>query len=323
MNDTIKQQLEDVRIYLQSLQQTICDSLTTFEVSARFKIDAWEKPKESSLQGYGSTALLQDGQMFEQVAVNFSDVSGKQLPESAQLGRPQLSGVPFYAMGISLIVHPHNPYIPTTHMNVRLMMAVPQEGEPVWWFGGGFDLTPYYAFEEDCIYWHQIAKQACDPFGGELYPQFKKEADDYFYLPHRKEHRGIGGIFFDNYNTGDFAQSFAFMQSIGNHFLTAYLPIVRKRKDHAYDVQQKAFQLLRRGRYVEFNLLYDRGTKFGLQSGGRVESILASLPPQVIWQYDWKPAEGSVEDSLVKKFLTPRDWVHLSKAPINLETEGS
>jgi coproporphyrinogen III oxidase len=323
MNHTIKQQLEDVRIYLQSLQQTICDSLATFEPSARFKVDAWEKPKVSSLQGCGSTAMLQDGQMFEQVAVNFSDVFGGELPDSAQLGRPHLAGAPFHAMGISIIVHPHNPYIPTTHMNVRLMMAVPQEGEPVWWFGGGFDLTPYYAFEEDCIYWHQIAKQACDPFGSELYPQFKKAADDYFYLPHRNEHRGIGGIFFDNYNTGDFAQSFAFMQSIGNHFLTAYLPIVRKRKDHAYDVQQKAFQLLRRGRYVEFNLLYDRGTKFGLQSGGRVESILASLPPQVIWQYDWKPAEGSVEDSLVKNFLTPRDWVHLSKAPINLEPEGS
>jgi coproporphyrinogen III oxidase len=290
MHDVIQQQLEDVRIYLKALQQTICDSLTTFEVSARFKIDAWEKPHDAQLQGSGATAILQDGHLFEQVAVNFSDVSGKGLPTSAQLGRSELAGAPFYAMGISLIVHPHNPYIPTTHMNVRLMMAVPENKEPIWWFGGGFDLTPYYAFEEDCMYWHQMAKQACDPFGLTLYPRFKKEADDYFYLPHREEHRGIGGIFFDNYNTGNFAESFAFMQSIGNHFLTAYLPIVRKRKDHAYDVQQKAFQLLRRGRYVEFNLLYDRGTKFGLQSGGRVESILASLPPQVIFQYDWKPA---------------------------------
>ena len=321
MNDSIKQKLEEVSVYLKSLQQTICDSLTTFEPSARFKLDTWEKPHDALLQGYGSTAILQDGQMFEQASVNFSEVSGEGLPESAQLGRPHLSGTPFYAMGLSLIVHPHNPYIPTTHMNVRLFFAVPKEGEPVWWFGGGFDLTPYYAFEEDCIYWHQIAKQACDPFGSELYSTFKKEADDYFYLPHRKEHRGIGGIFFDNYNTGDFAQSFAFMQNVGNYFLTAYLPIVRKRKDHAYDVQQKAFQLLRRGRYVEFNLLYDRGTKFGLQSGGRVESILASLPPQVIWQYDWNPAEGSVEDALVKNFLTPRDWVCLSKSPIQWEPE--
>jgi len=321
MNEQVKQKLEDVSIYLKSLQQSICDSLTTFEASAEFKKDMWEKPEDSLLQGYGCTAILQDGQTFEQAAVNFSEVSGESLPASALKGRTELAGAPFYAMGVSMIVHPHNPYIPTTHMNVRMFLAIPKDGEPVWWFGGGFDLTPYYAFEEDCIYWHQIAKKACDPFGKDLYPDFKKQADDYFYLPHRKEHRGIGGIFFDNYNTGNFEQSFAFMQSVGNHFLTAYLPIVRKRKDHQYDVQQKAFQLLRRGRYVEFNLLYDRGTKFGLQSGGRTESILASMPPQVIWQYDWAPSEGSAEDALVKSFLTPRDWAGMSDTPIDLEPE--
>ena len=320
MNEQIKQQLEEVCVYLKSLQQSICDSLTTFESSARFKIDAWEKPEDSPLQGYGSTAILQDGQVFEQAAVNFSEVSGAHLPAAALKDRPQCAGAPFHALGVSLIVHPHNPYVPTVHMNVRFFLAIPESGEPVWWFGGGFDLTPYYAFQEDCIYWHQVAKQACDPFGLDLYPQFKQQADDYFYLPHRQEHRGIGGIFFDNYNTGHFAQSFAFMQSVGNHFLTAYLPIVRKRKDHPYDVQQKAFQLLRRGRYVEFNLLYDRGTKFGLQSGGRVESILASMPPQVIWQYDWQPATGSAEDILLKEFLVPRDWVSLSDTLIDMES---
>lgn len=319
--DKVQDQLEEVSVYLKSLQQSICDSLTTFEPTARFKLDQWEKPADSPLQGYGCSAILTDGQVFESVAVNFSEVSADALPPSAQLGRPDIAGAPFHAMGISMIAHPMNPYVPTMHMNVRLFMARPDNGEPVWWFGGGFDLTPYYAFLEDCVYWHQTAKAACDPFGEELYPKFKKECDDYFYLPHRKEHRGIGGIFFDNYNTGDFAQSFAFLQSVGNHVMTAYLPIVRKRKDLDFDVQQKAFQLYRRGRYVEFNLLYDRGTKFGLQSGGRTESILASMPPQVIWSYNWNPAEGSAEDALVSSFLTPKDWASMTDEPLQLEQD--
>jgi coproporphyrinogen III oxidase len=318
---TVQEQVEAVQVYLKGLQQSICDSLTTFEPSARFKDDAWVKPEDALLQGEGLTKIIQDGQVFEQGAVNYSCVRGESLPASALPGRDHIAGAPFYAMGISMIMHPMSPYVPTIHMNVRFFVAIPETGEPVWWFGGGFDLTPYYPFEEDCIYWHQTAKAACDKFGEDLYPKFKKEADDYFYLPHRKEHRGIGGIFFDNYNTGSFEQSFAFMQSVGNHVMTAYLPIVRKRKDEPFDVQQKAFQLIRRGRYVEFNLLYDRGTKFGLQSGGRTESVLASMPPQVIWQYDWTPAEGSAEDVLTSVYLQPRDWAAMSDQPINLEPE--
>jgi coproporphyrinogen III oxidase len=316
-----QQEMESVRIYLEGLQQSICDSLTTFEASARFKMDAWEKPVDAPLAGHGVTAVLQDGQVLESAVVNISVVSGKALPASALPGRSHIAGAPFHAMGLSMIVHPINPYVPTMHANIRMFVAVPKDGEPVWWFGGGFDLTPYYPFEEDCIYWHQTAQKACQPFGEDLYPRYKKEADDYFYLPHRDEHRGIGGIIFDDYNTGDFQQSFAFMQSVGNHIMTAYLPIVRRRKDEPFDVQQKAFQLIRRGRYVEFNLLYDRGTKFGLQSGGRTESILGSMPPQVIWQYDWTPAEGSAEDVLTSTYLKPRDWVGMSDKPIKLELD--
>lgn len=306
--DLIQRMTNDAAIYFKGLQQTICDSLSVFESNAKFIKDEWKKT--SGLQGEGITCVLQDGQLFEQIAVNFSHVKGDKLPSSAQNKRDDLRDASFEATGVSIIIHPFNPYVPTVHMNVRYFCATKPNGEIVWWFGGGSDLTPYYGFEEDCVYWHQTLKDACEPFGKELYADFKQACDDYFYLSHRSEHRGIGGIFFDNYTKDGCEDSLAFVKSVGDHFLKGYLPIVTKRKDHSFDVQQKAFQLMRRGRYVEFNLLYDRGTLFGLQSGGRVESILASLPPQVIWQYDWQPSTGSVEDRLTSYFLIPQDWAN-------------
>ncbi len=297
--------VEEISVYLKGLQDTICNTLEELDSGVKFKQDEWQR--ESG--GGGRTRVLSDGEVFEQAGVSFSHVFGDTLPASATANRPELAGATFQAMGVSLVIHPTNPYVPTTHMNVRFFMAEKPGMEPVWWFGGGFDLTPYYGFEEDCVHWHQNAEKACSPFGEELYPRYKKWCDDYFYLEHRQEARGIGGLFFDDMNDGDFETSFAFMKSVGNHFIPAYAPIVKKRKDHEYDVQQKAFQLYRRGRYVEFNLVYDRGTLFGLQSGGRTESILMSMPPQVIWRYDWQPAEGSVEDKLYTDFLPAKEWV--------------
>ncbi len=236
-------------------------------------------------------------------------MSGGQLPPTATARYPQLAGAPFQALGLSVIVHPHNPYIPTTHFNVRFFIAEPANGDPVWWFGGGFDLTPYYGFVEDCQHWHRTAKAACDPFGDTIYAQYKQAADQYFYLKHRREPRGIGGLFFDDLHCWDIATCFAFMRSVGDHFLLAYLPIVERRKQQPYGVRERDFQCYRRGRYVEFNLLYDRGTLFGLQSDGRIESILISLPPQVSWRYDWHPEVDSAEMELYEKFLVAQEWV--------------
>jgi coproporphyrinogen III oxidase len=252
---------------------------------------------------------MRGGKVFESGGVNFSHVFGNQMPPSASQHRPELMGKQFEALGLSLVLHPVNPYVPTTHMNVRFFLAENALGESHWWFGGGFDLTPYYGFVEDCVHWHQTAKAACDPWGEDIYPRFKKQCDDYFYLPHRQEARGIGGIFFDDLNQWDFDPCFAFMQSVGDHFLPAYLPLIKRRKNHVYGQRERDFQAYRRGRYVEFNLIYDRGTVFGLQSGGRTESILVSLPAKVSWQYDWRPEKNSSEAQLYEQFLPVRDWL--------------
>ena len=269
--------IDAVRDYLTGLQQQICDALEQADGQQRFLVDDWQREKG----GGGRTRVLNEGAVFEQAGVNFSEVHGSNLPASATAHRPELEGRNFRAMGVSLVIHPRNPYIPTSHANVRFFVAEKPGSDPVWWFGGGFDLTPYYGNREDCIHWHQTALEACAPFGSEVYPKYKKWCDDYFFLKHRNEPRGIGGLFFDDLSEPDFATAFAFMQSVGDHYLPAYLPIVDKRKDRAYGEREKNFQLYRRGRYVEFNLVYDRGTLFGLQSGGRTESILMSLPPVV------------------------------------------
>ena len=295
-----------VETYLRSLQQDITSKLESVDGQGRFATDRWTRAEG----GGGESRVLRDGALFEQAGVNFSDVQGKALPPSATAHRPELAGRAWRALGVSLVLHPLNPYVPTVHMNVRFFSAT-QDGEaPVWWFGGGFDLTPYYGFEEDARHWHANAKAACDSsFGAEGYARYKKWCDEYFFLKHRNEARGIGGLFFDDLNAEGFARSFAFTQSVGDHFLTGYLPIVEKRRNTDYSERERQFQLYRRGRYVEFNLVYDRGTLFGLQSGGRTESILMSLPPLVRWEYDWKPAPGSKEAELYEKFLKPKDWV--------------
>ena len=298
-----------VRAYLLDLQDRICDALAAEDGDSTFKEDAWER----SEGGGGRSRVLERGKVFEKAGINFSDVHGKGLPPSATAARPHLAGAAFRAMGVSLVVHPRNPKVPTTHMNVRFFYAEPENGEPIWWFGGGFDLTPYYGEIEDAIHWHKTAQTACEPFGEDHYAKFKKICDEYFFLPHRNEARGIGGIFFDDYNEGGFEQAFAFMQSIGNHFVPAYQPIVARRKDSEYTEAQRQFQLYRRGRYVEFNLVYDRGTLFGLQSNGRTESILMSLPPLVRWDYDWQPEPNSKEAELYDRFLKPQDWVNYSE----------
>ena len=244
--------------------------------------------------------------------MNFSHVFGEQLPPSATQSRPELAGAHFEALGVSLVIHPNNPYVPTTHGNWRFFIATKDHEDPLWWFGGGYDLTPYYPFKEDAIYWHQTAKDACDTFGEHIYPQFKQQCDDYFYLPHRNETRGIGGLFYDDFNEGGFDKAFALTQSIGNSFLPAYTPIVEKRKVTSYGERERDFQCYRRGRYVEFNLLYDRGTHFGLQSGGRTESILMSLPPQVTWRYHWQPAPETPEAELYEQYLQPQSWLSLT-----------
>ena len=311
-----------VKTYLLSLQSEICEALEVADGRARFREDAWERAEgggrsqhpasrdtRTSLSvGGGRTRVLADGAVFEQAGVNFSHVLGDNLPPSATAHRPELAGRSFQALGMSLVIHPRNPYVPTSHANVRFFVAKKDGAEPVWWFGGGFDLTPYYGFEEDCVHWHRTAKAACDPYGQDYYPRFKKWCDEYFFLKHRQEPRGIGGLFFDDLNEKNFSHSFGFMQSVGDHFLRAYLPIVQKRKDTPHGERERDFQLYRRGRYVEFNLVYDRGTLFGLQSGGRTESILMSLPPLVKWRYDWKPEAGTPEAKLYDVFLKPRDW---------------
>ena len=298
-------EIQAVETYLRSLQDTITSTLEKLDGKSRFLKDSWTRAEG----GGGESRVLKGGAVFEQAGVNFSDVRGAKLPPSATAHRPELAGRAWRALGVSLVVHPLNPYVPTSHMNVRFF-AAPKEGEAtVWWFGGGFDLTPYYGFEEDARHWHATAKEACDSsFGAEAYARYKQWCDEYFFLKHRNEARGIGGLFFDDLNAEGFERSFAFTQSVGDHFLPAYIPIVEKRRDTRYGERERQFQLYRRGRYVEFNLVYDRGTLFGLQSGGRSESILMSLPPLVRWEYDWKPEPGSKEAELYEKFLRPRDW---------------
>ncbi len=297
--------LDDVLQYLQSLQARICEQLEAADCGGKFAADPWQRDEG----GGGLTQILQEGRVFEQAGVGLSHVHGEHLPPSASRLRPELAGCAFQAAGVSTVVHPLNPYVPTTHCNVRFFIAEKPAEPPVWWFGGGFDLTPFYGFEEDAVWWHQTAKQACDAISEALYPQFKKNCDEYFFIKHRNEARGIGGLFFDDYNTGDFEQDFRLIQSVGDHFLQAYLPIVERRKDHSFGERERSFQCYRRGRYVEFNLVYDRGTLFGLQSGGRTESILMSLPPQVRWAYDWQPEAGSAEEQLYTSFLPVRDWL--------------
>ncbi|WP_260293060.1 oxygen-dependent coproporphyrinogen oxidase [Sedimenticola hydrogenitrophicus] len=295
--------------YLQQLQRRICQALEKADGQAKFRADEWTRDGRQGLGGGGITRVIDNGTVIEQGGVNFSHVVGESLPPSATAHRPELAGRAFEAMGLSLVIHPWNPYIPTSHANVRFFIAEREDEPPIWWFGGGFDLTPYYGNDEDCRHWHRTAFDACQGFGEETYDRFKQWCDDYFYLRHRNEPRGIGGLFFDDLNEGGFDTCFRFMQSVGDHYLPAYLPIVERRRDQAYGDRQREFQLYRRGRYVEFNLVYDRGTLFGLQSGGRTESILMSLPPLVKWRYDWHPDPDSEEALLYARYLKPRAWL--------------
>lgn len=297
--------IDAVRKYLLCLQDNICQVLEDIDGEAEFELDQWLR----EAGGGGRTRVLNGGRVFEQGGVNFSEVSGDNMPPSATASRPELAGRSFRAMGVSLVIHPHNPYVPTSHANVRFFIAEKEGEAPIWWFGGGYDLTPYYGNEDDVIHWHQTARAACEPFGAEIYPRFKHWCDEYFYLKHRDECRGVGGLFFDDLNEWGFERCFDFMQSVGNSYLEAYTPIVRRRLDTPFGERERDFQLYRRGRYVEFNLVYDRGTLFGLQSGGRTESILMSLPPLVKWRYNWQPEPGSAEAKLYTDFLPPRDWI--------------
>lgn len=293
-----------VKEYLQNLQNSICSALAAADGSAEFKADVWRRDEG----GGGDSRVLADGAVFEKAGVNFSHIHGSTLPPSASARNPELAGRSFEALGVSLVIHPRNPFVPTTHANVRFFIAEDADADPIWWFGGGYDLTPYYGFDEDCAHWHQAAKAACAPFGAELYPRCKQWCDEYFYIKHRREARGIGGLFFDDLNEQGFEQTFAFIRSVGDSFLEAYLPIVQRRKTASYGARERQFQLYRRGRYVEFNLVYDRGTLFGLQSDGRIESILMSLPPLVRWDYNWQPPAGSAEEKLYNDYLRARDW---------------
>ena len=295
-----------VKEYLLGLQDNICQQLEEEDGVARFTEDKWSREQGG---GGGRTRVLTDGKVFDQAGVNFSHVQGTQMPASATAHRPELEGRSFEAMGVSLVIHPHNPYVPTSHANVRFFIAEKEGADPVWWFGGGFDLTPYYANRDDVIEWHETSRTACTPFGEETYAKYKKWCDEYFYLKHRDETRGVGGLFFDDLNEPGFEKSFAFMQSVGNHYIKAYRPIVNRRKDTEFGERERDFQLYRRGRYVEFNLVYDRGTLFGLQTGGRTESILMSLPPLVKWRYNWSPEPGSAEADLYENYLQPQDWL--------------
>jgi len=297
--------IDAVAQYLRTLQDRLCAALQQEDGAAEFREDAWQRPAG----GGGRTRVLADGALFEQAGVNFSHVMGDQLPVSATAARPELAGRSWQAMGVSLVLHPRNPYVPTSHMNVRFFVAEKPGAAPLWWFGGGYDLTPYYGFEEDVVHWHRTARAACAPFGTEVYPRYKQWCDEYFFLKHRNEARGVGGIFFDDLNAWGFERCFAFARSVGDSYTAAYLPIAQCRRNTPYGERERDFQLYRRGRYVEFNLVWDRGTLFGLQSGGRTESILMSMPPLVRWRYDWHPASGSAEAQLYEQFLPPRDWL--------------
>ncbi|MGM0982633.1 MAG: oxygen-dependent coproporphyrinogen oxidase [Pseudomonadota bacterium] len=296
--------LDDVKTYLLDLQERLCAALAA-EDGGRFREDAWDRPEG----GGGRSRVIEHGRLFEKGGVNFSHVFGERLPPSATAARPELVGRSFHAVGVSWVLHPENPHVPTSHGNVRFIIAEKAGEAPVWWFGGGFDLTPYYPVHEDVVHWHRVAREACAPFGDDVYPRYKAWCDDYFYLKHRDETRGIGGLFFDDLNEGGFAQCFALQRAVGDAFLEAYLPIVRRRRDTSWSERERDFQLYRRGRYVEFNLVWDRGTLFGLQSGGRTESILMSLPPLARWEYDWHPEPGSPEARLYDDYLRPRDWL--------------
>ena len=298
--------IEQVKKYLVHLQESICSDLESLDGGAVFEKDHWTK-KDGN--GSGITSVICDGNIFEKGGVNFSIVEGNKMPNSATALRPELEGRKYTALGVSLVLHPHNPYVPTVHSNVRFFVAEEPEKDPVWWFGGGFDLTPFYGFDEDAVHWHTTAKKACLPFGEKVYSQYKKWCDDYFYLEHRNEQRGIGGLFFDDLNEGGFDRCFEFMKSVGDHFSEAYLPIVVKRKDTPYGEKERDFQLYRRGRYVEFNLIYDRGTLFGLQSKGRTESILMSMPPEVKWSYQFQVEKDSEEEKLSNHYLKPKEWI--------------
>jgi coproporphyrinogen III oxidase len=300
--------IEKVRSYLLELQENI---VTTFQMvdGTDFQKDKWKKRPGEPLQGEGITCMLEGGGIFERAGCGFSHVRGPKLPPSATQHRPELVGAPFEALGVSLVFHPNNPHVPTVHMNVRMLAAKAPSGESVFWFGGGMDLTPYYGYEQDAVHFHTMCKMAVTPFGEDKYPKFKNWCDEYFYLKHRKEQRGIGGIFMDDFSEGGFANGFSLIQSIGNAFIPAYLPIVERRCDQPFKQRERDFQLYRRGRYVEFNLVWDRGTHFGLQSGGRTESILMSMPPMVSWAYKRKPRSGTPESDLYKQFLVRKDWI--------------
>ena len=293
-----------VRAYLLSLLNSIIAGIEAID-GKRFRRDAWTREEG----GGGESCVLSEGNVFEKAGIGFSHIQGAGLPVSASSHRGEIAGAPFEAMGVSLIMHPRNPYVPTSHANVRFLIAQPRDAEPTWWFGGGFDLTPFYAFPEDVLHWHRTARDACEPFGAELYGRYKEWCDRYFFLKHRNETRGVGGLFYDDQSEGGFARNFAFMRSVGDHFLPAYAPIVTRRKDLPYGERERSFQLYRRGRYVEFNLVFDRGTLFGLQSQGRTESILMSMPPLVRWEYEWHPQPGSPEADLYDNYLRPRDYL--------------
>jgi coproporphyrinogen III oxidase len=298
----------EVRDYLWDLQQRITDTFGALD-GKPFRADLWQKEPGESLQGSGRTMILEGGNVFERAGCAFSQVTGPRLPPSATQHRPDLVGAGFEAMGVSLVFHPRNPYAPTVHMNVRMLAALPPQGEPVYWFGGGMDLTPYYGFEEDAVHFHATCRDALAPFGDDKYPRFKTWCDEYFFLKHRNEARGIGGIFFDDHFEQGFETSFALLRSVGDAFIPAYRPILERRKDMPYGERERAWQLLRRGRYVEFNLVWDRGTHFGLQSGGRTESILMSMPPHASWAYQQQPEAGSREEELLRRFLPRKDWL--------------
>jgi coproporphyrinogen III oxidase len=298
-----------VKDYLLDLQDRICDAVEKEDGLAKFQEDSWDREGG----GGGRTRVLSNGAVFEQAGIAFSHVHGPGMPASATAHRPELAGRAFEAMGVSLVIHPLNPYAPTSHANVRFFIATKENEAPIWWFGGGFDLTPFYPFRDDVVHWHETARQACEPFGEDVYLRFKKWCDEYFYLKHRGETRGVGGLFFDDLNEWGFDKSFAFLKSVGDHYISAYLPIVEKRKNTAYGDRERDFQLYRRGRYVEFNLVYDRGTLFGLQTGGRTESILMSLPPLVKWRYNWQPEPESPEAELYEVYLKPQDWLSVAE----------
>ncbi len=297
--------IDSIKHYLLDLQDRVCTTLMQLDSDLILKEDQWEREGG----GGGRSRVMQQGKIFEQGGINFSHVHGDSLPPSATAHRPELAGRSFQALGDSLVIHPLNPYVPTTHMNVRFIIAEKEGEDPIWWFGGGFDLTPYYGFKEDARHWHETAKAACNGFEYDTYSKYKQWCDEYFYLKHRQEPRGIGGLFYDDLNEWGYESCFAFMQSVGDHFLKAYMPIVQRRMDTNYSERERNFQLYRRGRYVEFNLIYDRGTLFGLQSGGRTESILMSLPPLVRWEYNWQPEPGSAEAELYDVFLKQQDWL--------------